>query len=59
MVRVDGKISSDALLHFFMFVSQHVTEITSPVETVVGLNKLRVFVFVAVDHGANVGQFGQ
>ena len=59
MVGVDGQISSDAVHHLGVVESQHVREVTSPIERVVGLDEISTVIFVTIDGGADVGQLGK
>lgn len=57
MVGMDGKISSDALFHLFLFVAEHVGIVAGPVEAGVWLDEVSIFVFVSVDGGTDVREF--
>lgn len=59
VVRVDRKISSDALLHLVLVESQHVGEVASPIKGMIRVDESAIVVLVPVDGRANVGQFGQ
>lgn len=59
VIRVDGKISSDAFLHLVLVESQHVGEVASPIKGMIRVDESAIVVLVPVDGGADVGQFGQ
>lgn len=57
MVRMDGKIASDALLHVGFVVSKHMREVTSPIERMIRLYKLTMMILMSIDDCADLGQF--
>ena len=59
MVGVDGDVASEALLHLLILKAQHVTEVTCPIQAMIGGDEDGVVVLVAVDGGADEWQFGQ
>lgn len=52
MIRVDGDVSSEAFLHLLILEPQHMTEIASPVQTMIRGYQHRVMILVPVDSRA-------
>lgn len=59
MIRVNGKISSNALLHLMLVEPKHVREVASPIESVIRSDEVATVVLVPVDSGADVRQLGK
>lgn len=49
MVTMYREVTSDALLDLELLVSEHVSIVTSPVKTIIGLDEIVVVIFVSVD----------